>query len=207
MVSMDPGVWLSAFFILAIFSFAFKQNPLFKLAEHIFVAASVGYAVSLAVSNIQRFAVTPISRGDAVSLIPCVLGVLLYFQYSSRYYWISRYGTAFLVGITMVVSFRASIKASFISQIAMAITPLMQPDILADISGLVTLAAFVTVTYFFVFTVPRAHRGRLGKIAIAGRYFIMAALGGSFGNTVVTRMKLLIGQLLYLLSDWLGLIR
>jgi len=206
MVSMDPGVWLGAFFILAIFSFAFKQNPLFKLSEHIFVAASVGYALSLAVSNIQRFAVTPISRGEVVFLLPCVLGGLLYFQYSSKYYWVSRYGTAFLIGITMVVAFRATIKTSFVSQIQMAIVPLTKPDILSDIGGLVTLAAFVASTFFFVFTIPKAHKGRWGSLAIAGRYFIMAALGASFGNTVVTRMKLLIGQLLYLLIDWLGLI-
>jgi len=200
LISTDPGVWLSAFFILAIFSFAFRDNPFFKLSEHIFVAASVGNAVVMAVTNIQRYALTPISRGEVGYLLPCLLGLILYLQYHPKHYWISRYGMAFMVGVTLVTAFQAEIKTNFVSQIVMTIVPL------TTLNALVILIATITTLYYFVFTIPKMHKGKWGTVAAIGRYMIMIAMGASFGNTVVTRMKLLIGQLLFLLSDWLGII-
>ncbi len=37
------GIWLAAFLTLCIFSFLFKDNPFYKLAEHLFVGVSAGY--------------------------------------------------------------------------------------------------------------------------------------------------------------------
>jgi len=207
MISMDPGVWLTAFFILSVFSFCFRDNPAFRISQHVFIAASVGNAVVMAVTNIQRYALTPISHGEVLYLLPCLFGVILYFQYHSKHYWISRYGTAFLVGVTLVTAFRAEIKSKFTSQIISAIVPLTTPDLLTNFNGLIMLIATITTIYFFVFTIPKMHAGKVGNIARIGRYMIMAALGASFGNTVVTRMKLLIGQFLILLIDWLGIIK
>ena len=201
LISTDPGVWLASFFIIAIFSFAFRDNPAFKLSEHIFVAASVGNAVVMAVTNIQRYALTPISRGEVTYLLPCLLGLILYFQYHPKHYWISRYGMAFMMGVSLVIAFQTEIKTNFVSQIAMTIAPLN------TLNAVVILIATITTLYYFVFTIPSLTKGRLGTIAMIGRYMIMIALGASFGNTVVTRMKLLIGQLLFLLVDWLGVMK
>jgi hypothetical protein len=37
------GIWLAAFFTLAIMSFLYRDNPLYKIAEHIFVGVSAAY--------------------------------------------------------------------------------------------------------------------------------------------------------------------
>ncbi len=37
------GIWIAAFLTLALFSFLYKDNPVYKLAEHIFVGISAGY--------------------------------------------------------------------------------------------------------------------------------------------------------------------
>lgn len=37
------GIWLAAFFTLAIFSFLYRDNPLFRVAEHAFVGVSAAY--------------------------------------------------------------------------------------------------------------------------------------------------------------------
>ena len=42
------GVWIAAFLTLAIFSFLFDDNPLYKAAEHLFAGVSAGYGVVLA---------------------------------------------------------------------------------------------------------------------------------------------------------------
>jgi hypothetical protein len=44
-VSHDPGVWIAALLTLFIFSFLYKDNPLYKFAEHLFVGVSAGYIV------------------------------------------------------------------------------------------------------------------------------------------------------------------
>ena len=41
--SRTIGIWVAAFFTLFILSFLYKDNPLYKIAEHIFVGVSAGY--------------------------------------------------------------------------------------------------------------------------------------------------------------------
>ena len=41
------GAWIAVFLTLAIFSFLYKDNPFYKIAEHIFVGISAGYWMSM----------------------------------------------------------------------------------------------------------------------------------------------------------------
>jgi len=41
------GGWIAAFLTLAIFSYLYKDNPFYKIAEHIFVGVSAGYWTSM----------------------------------------------------------------------------------------------------------------------------------------------------------------
>jgi len=41
------GGWVAAFLTLAIFSYLYKDNPFYKIAEHIFVGVSAGYWTSM----------------------------------------------------------------------------------------------------------------------------------------------------------------
>ena len=41
----DVGIWVGALLTLCIFSFLYKDNPLYKFAEHLFVGVSIGYVV------------------------------------------------------------------------------------------------------------------------------------------------------------------
>ena len=40
------GAWIAVFLTLAIFSFLYKDNPFYKIAEHLFVGVSAGYWMS-----------------------------------------------------------------------------------------------------------------------------------------------------------------
>ena len=42
-MSPSIGVWLGAFLTLGILSFLYKDNPVYKLCESIFVGVSAGY--------------------------------------------------------------------------------------------------------------------------------------------------------------------
>ena len=41
------GAWVSVFLTLAISSFLYKDNPIYKIAEHLFVGISAGYWMSI----------------------------------------------------------------------------------------------------------------------------------------------------------------
>lgn len=41
------GAWIAVFFTLAIFSFLYKDNPFYKIAEHTFIGISAGYWLSI----------------------------------------------------------------------------------------------------------------------------------------------------------------
>ncbi|MCU0726945.1 MAG: hypothetical protein MUE73_14325 [Planctomycetes bacterium] len=65
------------------------------------------------------------------------------------------------------------------------------------------VGTFCALMYFF-FSVP--HTGAVGRVARFGVLFLMIGFGASFGYTVMGRLSLLIGRVLFLLKDWLGLI-
>ena len=55
------GVWLSALLTIAVFSFLFKDNPLYRLAEHLVVGVSAGYTTVILVStSLMDMLITPL---------------------------------------------------------------------------------------------------------------------------------------------------
>ena len=62
------GAWMATGLTLFIFSFLYKDNPLFKLAEHLYVGVSVGYTIVKAYDTvIVHLIVKPIvEQGEIV---------------------------------------------------------------------------------------------------------------------------------------------
>jgi len=199
MVSTDISIWLAAFFTIAIFSYAYKDNPIFKFVEHTFVAAAVGNAVVMGVDSIIRIGWNRIMTGELIYFIPFILGIMLYARFHKKYYWLSNYGIATITAIGIGLTLRTSVQTDIVDQLAKIMSPITTIDTAA-----LTFATITTLIYF-TFSIQRLHVGRAYIIPTIGRYVLMAALGAAFGNTVLTRMRLLIGRLIFLLSEWLGL--
>ena len=43
-MSTDIGVWIAAFATIGLVSFLFKENPLYRVIENMYVGISAGYA-------------------------------------------------------------------------------------------------------------------------------------------------------------------
>ncbi|HRW78849.1 MAG TPA: hypothetical protein P5207_09295 [Candidatus Sabulitectum sp.] len=41
------GIWVAAIFTIGIYSFLYKENPLYRLAEHLVVGISTGYLITI----------------------------------------------------------------------------------------------------------------------------------------------------------------
>ena len=50
---MTPGfaTWIAAFLTLAIMTFLYKDNPVFRLAENIFAGISLGYYIGIVLNQ------------------------------------------------------------------------------------------------------------------------------------------------------------
>ncbi len=219
----DGGIWVAAILTLAIFSFLYRDNPVYKLAEHIFVGVAAGYTVAYAywqvfVPNLW-YPLHGLYRGSypgrgteewwwtLLLHVPAALGLLFFLRFSRRFSWLSRWAIAFLVGAYAGVNLIAYFQSDLILQTKGTFV-LLDPARLAEDGWYKVLAlnipiligVLASLTYFF-FSKP--HRGVLGVSARTGIFFLMAAFGASFGYTVMARISLFIGRLQFLSYDWI----
>jgi len=197
-MSMDAGTWIASLMTIAIGSLVWKENPIYRSAEHLYVGVSAGHAVVMAYNNIRDTAVKPLAAGHIIWVIPLVLGLLLYTRYIKGVSWISRYPVSVLVGIGTGVAVRGAIHGDFTQQISATIRVKTVNDIL------LLLFVIASLSYFFF---AREIKGATKVVPQLGRCVLMVAFGAAFGTTVMGRMALLIGRIQFILGDWLGVIR
>lgn len=201
MVSMDLGVWIAAFFTIAATSYVFKDTPLFKFVEHTYIGAAAGYTVAYNLTQLNRVGIQPMmTQGLYSYLIPIILGLTVYFQFHPTYYWVARYGVAFMTGQGIGMAVRAKMHSDFILQLQATAAPLN------NWVGILVFVLVVTGLLHFVFTVKQIDQEPFRTLVIIGRYGILISLGASFGNTVMTRLGQYQGRMIFLIRDWLGLI-
>ena len=206
MVSMDPQIWIAAFFTIAATSYAFRDNIVFKFAENTFIGIAAGHAIVMGVKNIRDYGWTHIMNGEIIYVVVFVLGIMLYARFSDQYYWLYRYPIAFLVGNGIGISIRAAIHSDFIVQVRATATPLIASDALGTVNALITFVGCITAMSHFIFTYEKINEGVLGWFPRIGRSLMLLAFGASFGNTVMSRFGMYQGRIIFLLRDWLQII-
>ncbi|MDM7917280.1 MAG: hypothetical protein ACE15D_16765 [Candidatus Eisenbacteria bacterium] len=192
---------------LAIFSFLYRDNALYKLAEHLSVGLSVGFLVVTYFNNVFRPKVWDniLVRGQLDYLIPLFLGLILFTRFIPKVGWLSRWAIAFYIGGFSGVSIPSTIEGRVITQTEATVRPLLTvaDSTAATIWGSFNATFLVVGTLaclvFFFFSIE--HKGAVGRFAYFGRLCIMAGFGASFGYTVMARVSLLIGRVQYLTRD------
>lgn len=192
------GAWFSAGLTLFILSFLYRDNPLFKLAEHLYIGISVGYSITLMLFNVWLPRVFyPVMALNFEPIIPSIIGLSILLRIHPKHAWVSRFGFAFIMGYGSGIAIPAVITTSFLKQVEGTIRPLfVSADVttwLSVFSGLVVAIGVVTVLFYFFFSVE--HKGALKYVPVVGIYFLMVYLGASFGATVMARFALLYGRM------------
>ncbi len=202
------GIIIAVGITLSLYSFLYKDNPLFKFAENLYVGVAAAYtldqvwytAVLADVLNpIFGLNDTPV---DLVRMLPAILGLCMLTQLASpTISWLSRISFAFVVGLGSGLAIPRTIAANLLAQIE----PSMQ-SLSASAEGFnlfVILVGVVTVLVYFFYSVE--HTGAVGISSKIGIWFLMISFGASFGYTIMARLSLLIGRVGFLLQDWLKL--
>jgi hypothetical protein len=183
-------------FLLTIFvySFVVKDNPMYRLAVHILVGVSAGFAgVGVVNQVLIPVAESIISQDDNNQLvlwvIPIILAVLLLAKLFPRFAWIGNSSMAVLIAVGSAVGLVGAILGTLIPQITATYE-----------SGLVTIVVAlltVCVLAYFHFT------GRLTNendvelpawyqyITLTGKFVMTIALAGVFAGLFSTTLVLL----------------
>jgi len=191
---------VAAFFTLCIFSFLYKDNPLYQMAEQLLVGISLGYSLVFTYERIFiPYIWQPIVlKHNFILIFPTLLGILYLFRFSRKLGWLSRYPIAFsMIGIGLGVPL--GIHAGILVQMRQAMVPVENINLF-----LILLGTIAVLLYFFF---SKAHTGAYGKFVGIGKWYIMIGFGASFGMTVMARISLLIGRIQFLVIDVLGLMK
>lgn len=188
---------------LATFSFLYRDNPFYKIVEHLFVGVSVGYfTIILWYNGLVPTLVDRIVDGKWWYFIPALLGVMMWFRFSKNKNWISRYPIAFYLGIATGVAIPVEMQNRVNRQIADTLfAPSFAEGFWSGMGEIVIIIGVLCGLFYFFFSVP--HRGAFGGVAKTGIYILMIGFGASFGYTVMGRISLFIQRIQYI-RDWVG---
>lgn len=190
----------AALLTFCIFSFLYKDNPFYKLAEYLVVGVSAGYYTVIFYNNYVKpnlvdHMLDPTYSDKLILLIPTILGVMLWTRLIPKYAWLSRFSLAAYLGAAAGLAIPRTMETVVLKQLS---STMVAPVSFANI--VIIIGVITTLIYFF-FSKP--HAGALGFSARIGVYFIMVSFGATFGYTVMARVSLLVGRVTFLIKDWL----
>ena len=219
-MSTNLGVWIAAFLTLGIMSFLYRDNPIYKFCESVFVGVSAGYWFVVEVYNVflprvydnLEIAFNVLQQEGRVDwfhwsyLLAGTLGILMLLRLFRTIGWISRWPLAVVVGTTAGLWLINYLVSNAMVQVRHTIIPLyVAGDLNATVGSIIiVVGTFCGLIYFFF---SKEHKGAFGGAAKVGIWFIMITFGASFGYTVMSRMSLLIARMDFLVGTWLGLVK
>lgn len=211
-------LWIGALVTLALYSVLYRENPVYRLAEHIFLGLATGLGLYMTWKTVlYPMWWQELAQGRWPWIFALVAGMMYYTIYSKRFSWMSRLIMMTMMGLGAGLAFRAFF-GTFMPQIGASFKPLVviQPapgggtdvagSIFASFTNVLFLVTLVSVMTYFFFSFEHKNPG-VRRAAALGRWLMMIAFGAMFGSTVMARMSLFIGRLDFLFREWIPLIR
>lgn len=202
---MDPGTIVAGILTIAILSFLYGDNPVYKMAETLLVGVSMGYVLVITWTNtLMAVLFKPLFvESEFWLIIPMIFGLFMFGRFHKSTSFLSRYSMAVLIGSGAGVAIPAMLGARTLRQMTATVEMVQGDSFLTVFSGLVVVVGlFSTLSYFYF---SREHEGIMGRSARVGTYFLMIFFGTTFGYTVMSRVSTFIGRMDFLLSDFLHL--
>jgi hypothetical protein len=195
------GIWVGLLMLIFCYSYPlWKENPLYRFAEHTYVALTMAIVIGVNLESLNTTAVFPLTtNGQFMLIIPIILGFMMYLLLVPKYRWGSRYPVAILVGSSLGLGMAGVMLPNIVSQIISTITPPKAGASALNWFNFVYIAfGLICATTYFLLTYE--YTGPVKQVNRLGRYFIMIALGAYFGNTVLFRFSMLASRAQYLLQ-------
>ena len=219
------SVYVQVFCTLAILSFLYKDNPIYKLVEHWFVGFATGWYIvteyrDVFLPNLYYPLLSGYMGAPKVETklpwwslhLPLAFGLLLFMRLSPKATYLARWSMAVIVGTFAGLAIIGFGSGDLFLQVRSNIIPLFSPGSLTAFAASPGINSFlevlrnpvlivgtITVLVYFFFSVP--HKGAVGAFSTVGIWFLMVSFGASYGNTVMARISLFIGRATFLLVE------
>ncbi len=210
------GTWVAALLTLAVFSYLVGDNPIFRLAEHLFIGVSAGYASALTWNAILWPRLQLLLRDPASYWqygIFFVLGLMLLSCGSRSLGFLGNLPLGLLFGTGAALALGGALAGTLVPQLYASVLSVSPADygggsigLALAIDALLLIVGTIAVLVAFHFTVPRAGRlGSLWKKALEavgglGRALIMVTFGAVFAGAALTFFTVLMSRIEFLVS-------
>ncbi len=226
----DTGIiFVGGICTLAVFSFLWRENGVYRFFEHLFIGIATGVGIVLGIKNFfWPSVIVPLLGLDIVAypdgtlsktydytnlwfVAAIILGLFYYTIYSARFNWLAKLSIGISLGAGAGLYFKGFFQ-EMIPQLQSSIVPLVvfSPERSIDLgrsfSNWVFVITLTSAIYYFFFTFRRKGAGG-ERLATTGRWLMMVCFGAFFGSTVMARLAILVERIQFLLSDWWPLMR
>ncbi|MDY7078938.1 MAG: hypothetical protein SXV54_18650 [Chloroflexota bacterium] len=205
------GLVAGATLTLMVFSYMLGDNPLYRLALHLFVGALAGYSIGVVFRKvIIETVLTRLFINPIVVVIPLVLGILLLFKGFPRQAYIGNFSVAYLIGVGTAVALGGALVGTIIPQIGATGRALSSSSLASfrfgALDSLLIIVGTVCTLMAFTFT-ARKQRG-LGGVwnqivkltSRAGRVFLIFTFSVAFAGALTASLSIFTGRIQYLID-------
>lgn len=202
-------IGLSAGFVLTLFiySYLLGDNALYRIAVHIMVGVTAGYAAVVALQEIfiplfQQLAANLTAPANALWVIPLALALLLLLTWVRPVAWMADGAVGALVGVGAAVGLVGVITGTLLPQI---LNEPAEDPILGLLAAIFTVCALL----YFQFTGPATTEGDLVQpgwrraVNGVGQGVLMVTFGALFAGAINTSLILFIDRLATYLNGFL----
>lgn len=205
-------------FSVAILSYLIGDNPLYRLALHIFIGAGVGYTALIVVHQVlvPRL-VEPLTSGRTDVMLfaigPLILFLFLTLKLSPA---LSDYGNisiAVMLGVGTAIAIAGALRGTLLPQIEASQVSLTPITSINSINNLVILVGTLSTLLYFQFWVRARPTDGVERVlpmrivAGVGRVFIALTLGATYAGMILSGISLFSERLVFLwdfVSQFLG---
>lgn len=199
------ATWVAAIATLAVWSYAVGGGRLFRLAQYLLAGLATGYLAVLAVREVLvPWLIDPL-LGDPAGRPMLWVGLLLAGALVAGRWLppvVPAVPVALLVATTAAFALGGAVVGTLLPQLgASVLVPRAGPGEALNAS----LGAVITILVLLAF-LHGTRRGRVSGAAMgAGRWLMLAGLGGWLGFLLVSRLSVFLERIAFLLGDWLGI--
>src|SRR5450756_622766 len=155
------GNWLAALITLMLFSILYKENPIYRIAEHIYVGTSAAHGiVSTWNTTVKPAIIAMPTAGTWWEILPIIIGLLIYFNMYRPYAWVARIPISFWIGYSAALVLSARAVSPFLTQMTQSIKPLVVMtkgtfDWWLSFNNILFVTIILGVLIYFFFTIER----------------------------------------------------
>ena len=182
------------------------ERRAFAWTQHLFAGLATGYLALLAITEVVVPRLVVPLAADPAGRLDLWLGVGLVATAAAAP-WVPRVVAAIPISVAIgslaAFALGGAVIGTLLPQLAAGLAR-PGPDLPATVGSAAGAAITGLVLIGFVHGAPR---GRLlSGAASAGRWLMLAGIGGWLGYLLLSRLVLLIDRIAFLLGDWLGIV-